>query len=102
MPDIAQMAHETVARVPASCWDQAWHSIASWRGYLQSVPGVLAVRVAARRMANDDVSVTVTTVWEHVEMMDEWLDSPWIPRRIFEQLDQPATVLRDEVLEELM
>lgn len=99
MPDIAAWEHRTVARVPADGWQEAWYSLVSWRGYLQSLPGSLAVRLAARRLPSGDVEVHVATLWEHRAQLARWLEGPFLPRRIFAELSGGGEVVDEAVLE---
>lgn len=99
MPDVASWEHRTTAVVPAAIWAETWYSLTSWRGFLQSVPGCLAVRLAARPLEGDEIEVHVDTLFEHREQLEAWMEGPFLPRRVFADLSEPGTVIDDRVLQ---
>ncbi len=102
MPTIAAWEHRTVARVPPDGWEEAWYSLASWRGFLQSVPGQLAVRVSVRDVESGEIEVHVSTLWEHQAQLTGWLDGPFLPRRVFEELATDAEIVDEALLRWLL
>lgn len=101
MPEVTSWEHRTTAVVGSGTWEEAWHSLVSWRGYLQSLPGFLAMRLAVRGLEGGDVEVHVDTLWEHREHLERWLQGPFLPRRIFAELTSAGRVTTDVVLQGL-
>ena len=90
MAQVDSYAHITIASLPKETWDEAWFTLQSWKGYLQSFPGFLAVRFAARLLDNGDIRFHVSTIWEYPEQLEEWLGSEWGAEHILQALEQPA------------
>lgn len=90
MAHVSAYSQMTTATVPRGVWDESWFSLASWKGYLQSLPGCLGIRLAARTLESRDVRLHVTTLWEHPEERQAWLESAWSAEHLLRNLDQPA------------
>ena len=91
----------TAGSVPKSRWEEAWDTAASWKGYLQSFPGLLSVRISARELEDGDVRVKLETIWEHREQLEEWAACPYAATKLLAGLDTPAYDVTDEVFEDL-
>lgn len=102
MPEIPHYSHMTVADVPEKAWPQAMMSFLSWGGYLQALPGYLAMRFGAVRREDEHVRIYVTTNWEYREQLAEWVSGPWTPRRILSDLSEPGEVVMEEVFEDFV
>jgi len=90
MAHVASYSHITIATIPRESWDDAWFAIESWKGYLQSFPGLLGIRLSARPLHNGDVRFHVSTVWEYPEQLDVWRRSQWSADSLLGALEQPA------------
>jgi hypothetical protein len=101
MAYISSYSHVTAGSVPGARWDEAWETAASWKGYLQSFPGLLAVRISARALDDGDVRVRLETVWEHREQLEEWAICPYAGTALLAGLDTPAYDVVEEILENL-
>lgn len=100
MPEVPHYSHMTIADVAVDSWPQAYASFVSYAGYLQSIPGFLAMRFGAITRKEEHVRMYVSTNWEYREHLAEWVTGPWTPRRILHDLNEPAKVLLDEVFED--
>ncbi len=83
-------SHYTEASIPAESWDEAWFSIMSWKGYLQSFPGLLSFTLSARPLDNGDVRFLGGTHWEYPEQLDEWRQSHWSMKNLLTSIKNPA------------
>lgn len=101
MAFISSYSHVTAGSVPRADWDEAWDTAASWKGYLQSFPGLLTVRISARALEDGDVRVRLESVWEHPEQLEEWAASPYAGTALLAGLDRPAYDVTEEVFENL-
>ncbi len=101
MASVSSYSHITVSTIHKETWDEAWFSIMSWKGYLQSFPGFLQVRLAAREMENQDIRFHVVTVWEYVEQLEEWVKSKWSAESLLKSLPQSAYDIVTEAYEDL-
>lgn len=100
MAHIASYSHLTIGTVPADAWDEAWFALQSWKGYLQSLPGFMAVRIGARALNNGDVRLLTTTVWAYPEHLESWRESHWSARTILEAISRPIYDVVEETLED--
>lgn len=101
MAHIDGYSHLVRANIPAQSWDEAWFSLTSWKGYLQSFPGFQHIRIAARKLDNDDVRLHINTTWEYAEQLEEWLTSHWSVERLLTSLSAPAYEIEQETTEVL-
>jgi hypothetical protein len=101
MAYVNSYSHVTAGSVPAARWEEAWDTAASWKGYLQSLPGLLAVRISARPLDDGDVRVRLEAVWEHREQLEEWAACPYAGTALLAGLDTPAHDVTEEVFENL-
>ena len=101
MAYVSSYSHVTAGSVPAAQWEEAWDTAASWKGYLQSFPGLLAVNISARPLSDGDVRLRLEAVWEHREQLDEWVACPYAGTALLGGLDTPAYEVTDEVFENL-
>lgn len=100
MAHIVSYSHVTSASIPADAWDEAWFAIESWKGYLQSFPGLLTVRLSARPLDNGDVRLHTATIWEYPEQMEEWRESQWSVESLVSSISQPAYDVIEETFED--
>jgi hypothetical protein len=100
MAYVVSYSHVTAGSVPAASWEQAWHSAATWKSYVQAFPGLLSVRISARPLDNGDVRMLMATIWEYREQLDEWVACPYNGRKLLAGLDSPAYEVTDEVYED--
>lgn len=100
MAHIDSYSHVTTATIPRDVWDECWFALQSWKGYLQSFPGFLSMRLAARPLENGDVRVHSATVWEYPEQLEAWRDSDWSAESILTTLSQPAYDVVEETYED--
>jgi len=101
MAYVSSYSHVTSGSVAAAGWEEAWDTAASWKGYLQSFPGLLAVRISARPLDDGGVRVRLETVWEHRGQLEEWAGSPYAGTALLAGLDLPASEITDEIFENL-
>ena len=101
MAYVSSYSHVTAGSVHAAEWEEAWDTAASWKGYLQSFPGLLEVRVSARPLADGDVRVRLEAVWEYREQLDEWAACPYTGTKLLAGLDTPAHDVTEEIFENL-
>lgn len=101
MPDIHGYSHVTTATVPAAGWDVAWDTLESWKGLMQSMPGISAVRIEARRLAGGDVRLYTSAIFETLEQLEEWAVSPYTPGTALTGLPVAVPDLRVEAFEVL-
>ncbi len=90
MAYVEAYSHITIASIPADIKDQVWLSLESWKGYLQSFPGLMAIHVAARELPNGDIRFHVETRWQYPEQLEEWNASPWAAEKLFMAFPKPA------------
>ena len=100
MAHIVSYSHITTASVPKDVWDECWFTLQSWKGYLQSFPGFLSMRLSARALDNGDVRIHSATVWEHPEQLEAWRDSKWSAESILISMNHPAYDLVEETYED--
>lgn len=100
MAHIISYSHVTRATIPADVWDEAWFTIQSWKGYLQSFPGFLNIHLAARPLENGDVRMHVATIWEYPEQLEAWRESHWSAQHILTALSHQAYNLDEETFED--
>jgi hypothetical protein len=91
----------TTARVPEEEWLEAATALLSWRGWLQSIPGVRHVQIAGRRDEDHHVVVVVSTSFELVEQLVAYRDGPWPAARVLDALPHAVQDIKVETLEEL-
>lgn len=96
MAHVVSYSHFTTATLTRESFDEAWFAIQSWKGYLQSFPGYLGVRLAARPLEDGNIHFHVATDWEHVEQLEEWLHSHWSASALLKSLRHPATNVVEE------
>lgn len=101
MAYVGTFSHVTVGTIPSEVWDEAWFSIESWKGYLQSFPGYQTMRFAARTLENGDVRVHLAIVWEYPEQLQEWAQSSWTGAALLRALAKPAYDISTETFEDL-
>lgn len=101
MAHIISYSHDTTASIPARSWDEAWFAIQSWKGYLQSFPGMLSIRMAARALENGDIRFHSSLMWEEPEQLEEWRESHWSMKNLLSSIDPPAYDIEEETLEDL-
>ena len=101
MAFITSYSHVTAGSVAAAGWEEAWDTAASWKGYLQSFPGLLTVHISARPLDDGDVRLRLEAVWEHREQLEEWAACPYAGTALLAGLDKPAYDVTDEVFENL-
>jgi heme-degrading monooxygenase HmoA len=101
MAYVSSYSHYTAGSVPVGSWEQAYHTAASWKSYLQSFPGMLNVRISARPLDNGDVRLHLVTIWEHLEQLTAWAESPYSGEKLLLGLDVPAYEVVAEVYEDL-
>ncbi len=101
MAAISSYSHFTLGSVHAEAWDEAWYTIQSWKGYLQSFPGLISFHMAARPLDNGDVRFQVVTTWEYPEQLEEWQGSRWSAEKLLAVLRQPAYDVISETYEDL-
>lgn len=99
MAYVSAYAHHTVASIPRDVWDDVWFAFQSWKGYLQSFPGLQLLRLAARGLENGDVRFYVITNWDDPEQVDEWAKSEWSAGRLLAKFDPPAYDIETDMLE---
>lgn len=103
MGHVVGYSHLTIATVPSEAWDEAWFSIASWRGYLQSFPGLQESRLSARALEQSgDVRVHIATIWEYPEQLEAWRESKWSAASLLTNLSRPAYDVHEETLEDFV
>lgn len=100
MAHIVSYSHVTSATVHQDVWDEAYYSLSSWKGYLQSFPGFLGVRLSAYALDNGDVRVHTATIWEYPEQLEAWRESPWSAESILSSLGKAAYDVKEETFED--
>lgn len=100
MAHVVAYSHVTTANIPQIAWDEAWFSLQSWKGYLQSFPGFSGVRLAARALDNGDVRCQVITLWEYPEQLEAWRESQWSAESLLTTINQPTYELVEETFED--
>ncbi len=100
MAHVNGYTHLTTATIHKEVWDEAWFAIQSWKGYLQSFPGFLTMRVLARALDNGDVRFHSATVWEYPEMLEAWRESQWSAESLLRAISQPAYDIIEETFED--
>jgi hypothetical protein len=101
MAYIVSYSHDTFASIPEEAWDEAWFAIASWKGYLQSFPGMLSIRLSARALENGDVRFHSSLLWEDPEQLEEWRGSQWSMNSLLKTITPPAYDIDEETFEDL-
>jgi heme-degrading monooxygenase HmoA len=101
MAYVSSYSLATSGSVAQASWPEAWDTAASWKGYLQGFPGLLAVRISARTLDEGDVRVRLVTVWEHREQLEEWAACPYAATKLLAGLDTPAYDVIEEAFEDL-
>lgn len=100
MAHIVSYSHVTTGSIPADAWDEAWFSLSSWKGYLQSFPGLLKVHMAARALDNGDVRFHIATSWEYPEQLESWRESQWSAESLLTSISKPAYDVDEETFED--
>ena len=100
MGHIISYSHVTTATIPAETWDEAWFTLSSWKGYLQSFPGYKGVHLAARHLENGDVRVHCATRWEYPEQLEEWRKSKWSVEALLTNLRHAAYDVDEQTYED--
>ena len=100
MAHIVSYTHTTLGTIPKDVWDEAWFTIASWKGYLQLFPGFLAAHSGGYARDNGDVRFYVSTTWEYPEQLEEWQASQWSADSLLTSFSQPAYDLTHETFED--
>lgn len=100
MPYVASYSNVTRATVDDAVWKETWTFLASWRGYLQSIPGFLTASIGARRLSDDRVRVHTVTTWEDLALLEDWLSSEWTAAKRFARLSIPAVDVDEEIIED--
>jgi hypothetical protein len=100
MAYVSSYSHVTRASIPAEAWDETWFAVQSWKGYLQSFPGILSIHFAARPLENGDVRFHSSLAWEYPELLEEWRNSHWSMRDLLAAISQPAYDVQEETLED--
>ena len=101
MANVSSYSHVTTAVIPKDSWDEAWFAIESWKGYMQSFPGLLTVRVSARALENGDIRFHSATIWEYPEQLEVWRSSPWSVRQLLTSVRTPAYDIDEETYEDI-
>ena len=101
MAYVSSYSHVTAGSVAAREWEEAWDTAATWKGFLQSFPGLLTVNISARPLADGDVRVRLESVWEHREQLETWAACPYSGMKLLAGLDTPAYDVTEEVFENL-
>jgi len=91
----------TSGTIPAEVWDEVWFSLASWKGYLQSVPGFRGLRFAARALNDGNVSFYLTTSWSYPEQLEEWHGSPAAGDKLLTKFGVEIKDLQSDTYEDL-
>lgn len=100
MGHITTYSHVTTANIPSESWDEAYLSLASWKGYLQSFPGYLGIRLSSYQLDNGDIKLHVHSVWEYPEQLEEWRESKWSAESLLRELRKPAYDVTVETFED--
>jgi hypothetical protein len=100
MAHVVSYSHITDATIPAHVWDEAWFSISSWKGYVQSFPGFIGIHLAARALDNGDVRLRTAVNWEYPEQLEEWLESGWSAQALLSNLRTPAYDISEDTFED--
>ena len=99
MAQIVAYSHNTTLSIPAEAWDEAWFTLMSWKGYLQSFPGFLELRLAGRALDNGDVRLHTATLWDYPEQLEAWRESDFSVRKLLQGLRRPVYDVEEETLE---
>lgn len=100
MPYVASYSNITTAEIPEGSWEEAWAFLASWRGFLPSIPGFLESSIGARRIDDERVRIHTVTTWEELEQLEEWLASEWTAAKSLARLTHPPDSVSEEVIED--
>lgn len=100
MAHVVSYSHITTATIPQAAWDETYFTLSTWKGYLQSFPGFMGLRMAARAMDNGDVRLHTATIWEYPEHLEEWRGSEWSVEHLLTSLRQPAFDIKEETFED--
>ena len=102
MANVSSYSHVTTGTIPRDAWDEVWFAVESWKGYLQSFPGLLTVRISARALKNGDIRFYSATVWEYPEQLEAWRESQWSAKSLLlNVLRYPAYDVSEETFEDL-
>lgn len=102
MAHLTSYSHVLTCNIPRSVWDEAWFTLQSWKGYLQSFPGFIALRMAARELDNGDIRFHTMTVWEYPEQLQEWRASQWSADALLHSISDHVYDMDDEIFEDFM
>ncbi len=97
----AAYSHITLGSVPAEIKDEVWLSFESWVGFLQSFPGLMDVRMAARELPNGDIRFLINTRWEYPEQLQAWAASIWAADKLLMAFPKPAYDVTGEAFMDL-
>jgi hypothetical protein len=100
MAEIVSYTHVTTCTVPEQGWDEAFFALQTWKGYLQSFPGMNAVRISAKPLDNGDVRVHVYTQWQYPEELEEWLQSKVSAVYVLNSIEQKPYDMEDRIVED--
>ncbi len=100
MAYIVSYSHFTSASIPAEAWDEAWFAIQSWKGYLQSFPGMVGIHLSARALENGDVRFHSSLAFEYPELLEEWRSSHWSVKNLLASISRPAYDVVEETFED--
>jgi len=101
MPDVHGYSYVTTGTVPRESWDVAWDTLLSWKGLMQALPGIQAVRIEARRLDDGGVRLATSAIFETVEQLEEWAASPYTAATALTGLPVEVPDLRVEAFEVL-
>lgn len=101
MPDVHGYSQLTTGTVPAASWEVAWNTLQSWKGLMQSFPGLNGVRIEARALDGGAVRLATSAVFETLEQLEEWAATPYTPATALTGLPQPVPDLQVEAFEVL-
>ncbi len=90
----------TNATIPAEVWDEAWFALQSWKGYLQSFPGLLSISLAGRALDIGDVRFYSATHWQYPEQLEEWRTSHWSMKNLLASISRPAYDVTEDTYED--
>lgn len=101
MAHIVSYSHITVGHISREIWDEAWFAVESWKGFLQSFPGFMHVRLSARAVDDELIRFHSVTTWDYLEQLEEWRESQWSADALLKSLDMPAQDIHNETFEDL-
>ncbi len=100
MAEVVAYSHLTCATVPEHSWDGTWFALQTLKGYLQSFPGHLVTRIAARPVTNGDVKVYVSIHWRHPEQLEAWRESELSIAALLRTIEPAPYDIQEETLED--